>query len=194
MEAMKEGGTPRTVVLVEGVSDGLAVETLAARRGRDLASEGVAVVPLDGAGNIRSALARYGPEGLGVGLAGLYDAGEEGWFSRALEDAGLGSSLGRPELERLGFFVCVQDLEDELIRALGVPAVEAVVAAQGELRPFRTLQKQPAQRDWTTEAQLRRFLGTHSGRKAQYARALVEALDLERVPKPLDRVLAYLDR
>ena len=184
----------RAAVLVEGNSDRVALETLAARRGRDLESEGVAVVPMDGAGNIRSAVARYGPEGLGVRLAGLYDAGEEGWFRRALEDAGLGSGLGRPELERLGFFVCVDDLEDELIRALGAPAVEAVIEAEGELRPFRTLQKQPAQRAWTTEAQLRRFLGTHAGRKAQYARALVEALDLERVPTPLDRLLAYVDR
>jgi hypothetical protein len=182
----------RTALLVEGSSDRVAVETLAARRGRDLASEGISVIPLGGAGNIRSALARYGPEGLGVTLAGLYDAGEEEWFRRALVDAGLGSAHGRAELERLGFFVCVEDLEDELIRALGVPAVEAVVAAQGELRSFRTLQKQPAQRDWTTEAQLRRFLGTHSGRKAQYARALVEALDLEQVPTPLDRVLAHV--
>lgn len=179
----------RAVVLVEGFSDRVAVETLAARRGRDLATEGVIVVALRGAGNIRSALGRYGPQGLGVRLAGLCDAGEEGDFRRALEQAGLGSDIGRPEMERLGFFVCVQDLEDELIRALGAAAVEDVVAAQGELRSFRTLQKQPAQRSWTTESQLRRFLGTHSGRKARYAEALVQALDLERVPRPLDLVL-----
>jgi hypothetical protein len=184
----------RTVVLVEGVSDQVAVETLAARRGLDLEAGGISIVSIGGAGNIGAALGRFGPAGLGVSLAGLYDAGEEEWFRRALERAGLGDGLGRPELEQLGFFVCVEDLEDELIRALGVEAVEAVVAEQGELRRFRTLQKQPAQRGWTTEAQLRRFLGTHSGRKAQYARALVEALDLERVPAPLDRVLAYVDR
>ncbi|MGH3027507.1 MAG: TOPRIM nucleotidyl transferase/hydrolase domain-containing protein [Gaiellaceae bacterium] len=180
----------RTVMLVEGVSDRVAVETLAARRGRDLGAEGVAVVAIRGAGNIRSALGRYGPQGLGVRLVGLCDAGEEDDFRRALEQAGLGSGLDRPGMERLGFFVCVRDLEDELIRALGAAAVEDVVAAQGELRSFRTLQKQPAQRDWTTEAQLRRFLGTHSGRKARYAEALVQALDLERVPRPLELVLA----
>ena len=180
----------RAVVLVEGVSDRVALETLAARRGRDLEAEGVSVVALQGAGNFRSALRHYGPQGLGVRLAGLCDAGEESAFGRALEEAGLGSGLRRPEMERLGFFVCVQDLEDELIRALGVAAVEDVVSAQGELRSFRTLQNQPAQRDWTTEAQLRRFLGTHSGRKAQYAEALVQALDLDRAPRPLDLVLA----
>jgi hypothetical protein len=180
----------RAVVLVEGVSDRVAVETLAARRERDLGAEGIAVIAIRGAGNIRSALGRYGPRGLGVRLAGLCDAGEEDDFGRALEQAGLGSDLDRSGMERLGFFVCVRDLEDELIRALGAAAVEDVVAAQGELRSFRTLQKQPAQRDWTIEAQLRRFLGTHSGRKARYAEALVQAVDLERVPRPLDLVLA----
>lgn len=40
------------------------------------------------------------------------------------------------------------------------------------------------------EQQLRRFLGTHSGRKAQYARALVEDLEPARVPRPLERLLA----
>src|SRR5437762_3176676 len=100
----------RAVVLVEGESDRNAVEALAARRGRDLAAEGV--------------------------------------------------------------------------------AVEAVVAAQGELRSFRVLQRQPAQRGVPIEAQLRRFMGTHSGRKIQYGRLLVEALDLARVPRPLDLVLA----
>jgi hypothetical protein len=182
----------RAVVLVEGVSDRVAVETLAARRGRILQAEGVAVVSIGGAGNIGNALRRYGPQGLGARLAGLCDAGEELDFRRALEHAGLGTGLGRAGMERLGFFVCVDDLEDELIRALGVPAVEEVVASQGELRAFRTLQKQPAQRERTTAAQLRRFLGTHSGRKAQYARALVEALDLDGVPPPLDRVLAHV--
>jgi predicted ATP-dependent endonuclease of OLD family len=180
---------PRAVVLVEGTSDRFAVEALARRRGRDLAAEGVSVVPIGGAQAIGQFLDRFGPRGLDIRLAGLCDAGEARHFSRALERAGLGADLTRDDMEALGFYVCVQDLEDELIRALGVAAVEDVVAEQGELRSFRTLQKQPAQRSWTTEAQLRRFLGTHSGRKARYAEALVQALDLERVPRPLDLVL-----
>lgn len=88
------------------------------------------------------------------------------------------------------FYVCEADLEDELIRALGADSVQQVVEEQGELRSFRTFQKQPAQRERTVEQQLRRFLGTHSGRKAQYARALVEHLDPARVPRPLELLLA----
>jgi hypothetical protein len=73
-----------------------------------------------------------------------------------------------------------------------VPTVEEVVASQGELGSFRILQNQPAQRGRQREAQLRRFLGTRSGRKIHYARLLVEALDLSQVPPPLDGLLAHL--
>ena len=64
--------------------------------------------------------------------------------------------------------MCVADLEDELIRALGAAAVEQVVAAQGELGSFRTFQKQPAWRGRAIEEQLRRFMGTYGGRKIRY--------------------------
>jgi hypothetical protein len=182
------------VVLVEGVSDQRALETLAARRGFGLEREGVRVVPIGGAGNIGRALGRYGPAGFGVRLSGLCDDGEEGDFVRGLERAGLGAGLARVDLERLGFFVCVADLEDELIRALGADATVAVIRAQGELAAFQTFQKQPAWRDRAIEEQLRRFLGTFSGRKIRSAVALVEALDLDRVPRPLDGALAHARR
>jgi hypothetical protein len=180
------------VVLVEGVSDQCAVEALAERRGRDLAAEGVSVIPIGGAQSIGRFLDRFGPQGLDVKLAGLCDAGEEGDFRRGLERAGLGSDLTRTEMERLGFFVCVADLEDELIRALGSTAVEEVVDAQGDLGSFRTLQKQPEWRGRATEEQLRRFMGSGARRKIRYGRLLVEALDLSQVPRPLDRVLAHV--
>jgi hypothetical protein len=183
---------PRTVVLVEGISDQVALATLAARRGRNLGAEGVSLVPMRGSKAIGNFLNRFGPPGLGVELAGLCDAGEERDFQRGLERAGLGSDLTRADMERLGFYVCVADLEDELIRALGAAAVEQVVDAQGDLGAFRTLQKQPAQQGRTTEEQLRRFMGTRGGRKVHYARLLVEALDLARVPRSLDGVLAHV--
>jgi hypothetical protein len=181
-----------TVVLVEGVSDKSAVEALAARRGRNLAAEGIRLVAMGGATNIGTYIATFGPSGRGLRLAGLCDVGEVGDFRRGLERAGLGSGLTRGDLEGLGFFVCVADLEDELIRALGTGTVERVVDAQGELGSFRTLQKQPAWRGRATHDQLRRFLGAGSGRKIRYSAALVAALDLDRVPRPLDRLLAHL--
>jgi OLD-like protein len=182
----------RTVVLVEGVSDQLALESLAARRGRNLDAEGTSIVPIGGAKNIGSFLDLFGPRGLNVRLAGLCDASEEGDFQRGLERAGLGSNLTRADMESLGFYVCVADLEDELIRSLGAASVERIVDAQGELGSFRTFQKQPAQQGKTDEEQLRRFMGTRGGRKIEYAPLLVDALDLTHVPRPLDRVLGYV--
>ena len=147
---------------------------------------------MDGATNVARFLERYGPSGAGLRLAGLYDVGEEGVFRRALERVGLGIDLNRNEMQALGFHVCIADLEDELIRALGVDAVEELIATQGELDSFRTMQKQPAHRGRSTEAQLRRFMGTNSGRKIFYAPVMVDALDLTKVPSPLDRVLAHV--
>jgi hypothetical protein len=169
----------RGVVLVEGVSDRCAVETLARRRGRDLDAEGLAVVPMGGYGNLPRVLRQY----RGVRLAGLYDVGEERHFLRALrcDDGG--------DLERVGFYACTRDLEDELTRAVGQDGMQRVLTEQGELRAFRTYQKQPAHRARPLEEQLHGFMWN---RKQRYAVLLVEALDLERVPRPLDSVLAHL--
>jgi hypothetical protein len=167
------------VVLVEGTSDRGAVETLARRRGRDLEAEGVAVVAMGGYGSLPRLLERYRD----VRIAGLYDAGEERHFLRALGCA------DRAELERAGFYACTRDLEDELTRAVGPDGMERVLAEQGELRAFRTYQKQPAHRARPLEEQLHGFLWN---RKQRYAVVLVEALDLERIPLPLDRVLAHV--
>src|SRR4029450_2339913 len=109
------------MVLVEGISDQVALETVAERRGRDLAAEGIGVVPMGGArsigrypgrggrvaaegmgwvpmGGARSIgryLERYGPGGLGLELAGLCDAGEEGEVRLGLERGGLRGCHGR---------------------------------------------------------------------------------------------------
>jgi hypothetical protein len=178
-----------TVILVEGMSDKLAVEALAARAGRFLDAEGIAVVSMGGAMNIGRFLDRFGPHGRDLTLAGLYDVAEEPDIRRGLERAGLGSGLSRADIERLGFHACVEDLEDELIRALGPDAVMSVVEARGELGPLRTLRKQPEWRTRPIEQQLRRFLGNAS-RKIDYAPRLVDALDRAEVPRPLEELLA----
>ena len=177
-------------MLVEGTSDLVAVEALAEHRGRDLDAEGVSLVPMGGAQAIGRFLDIFVPQGLK--LAGLCDAAEEREFQRGLERAGLGSNLTRDDMEQLGFYVCVEDLEDELIRALGADAVEEVVDAQGDLGPFRTLQKQPAWQGRPREDQLRRFMGSGGSRKIRYARLLVDALEPDQVPRPLDLLLTHV--
>lgn len=179
-------------VVVEGVSDQVALEQLATRLGIDLAGEGVSIQPIGGAHAIGKFLRKAGPKSLKQDLAGLCDAGEMGEFQRALEEAGFGTNLSQSDLESFGFYVCAADLEDELIRALGRQAVESVIEEEGEINSFRRFQAQPAHRARPIEEQLHLFMRTRAGRKAQYARALVDALDLNRVPHPLAGLLAHI--
>jgi hypothetical protein len=168
--------TPNAVVLVEGPSDRIALETLAARRRRDLAAEGVAVVAIGGAQAIERALRDLGD----VRVAGLYDVAEERDVMRGLERTGRAAN---------GFFACDPDLEGELVRALGPERMLELVEARGQLGAFTTYRKQPAQRAKPLEAQLHGWL--HNW-KIRYAAPLVEALDLDRVPRPLEQVLAHV--
>lgn len=178
----------RTVVLVEGISDQVAVETVATCLGRDLAQEGVVVVPIGGAHAIRQILATdalratspsdggdTGPGGRPPRLTALCDRREAAIFRRAL--AGV---------EHLGLYVCVEDLEEELIRGAGVPAVEALFEAHGDLSSLRTLQNQPAWRGRRPEDQIHRFLSAGARRKIRYAHLLAEAAP----PAPVTELLA----
>jgi hypothetical protein len=154
------------LILVEGTSDRIALETLARRRGLDRP----AIVVLGGAHAVGNH-ARRAPRG--VELVGLCDAREERVFRRAVARV----------------HVCNPDLEGELIRALGPERVLRLIDAEGERASFRTLQRQPAQRRRPLEAQLLRFLAGRAGNKERYARLLVEALDLDRAPAALDAAL-----
>ena len=101
--------------------------------------------------------------------------------------------LSRDQMAALGFQVCVADLEEELIRALGTTAVERVVEEAGDLRSFRLFQRAAApQQARPLGRQLHRLIGTRSGRKSHYAGLLAGALDPDRVPPALDRLLAHV--
>jgi hypothetical protein len=182
-------GVKRKAILVEGITDAAAVRAMASRAGRDLGAEGVAVVWLGGGGGLEAHLRRLGPDGLGLELLGLCDVDHEARWARRLERAGLGSDLDREAMEAIGFFVCDRDLEDELIKALGVDAVESLIAEQGDLHAFQTLTKQPYHRDGNRLDQLRRFLTSKSGRK-RYIPLLVESLEPGAEPRPLRELLA----
>jgi hypothetical protein len=149
------------LILVEGESDRVALETLARRLGLERPE----IVVLGGAHAIASfvALAPKDSE-----LVGLCDRKEEPVFRRVLHEV----------------HVCDPDLEGELIRALGTERVLQLIDAS-----FATLQKQPAWRGMPLEQQLSRYLSGRSGNKLRYARVFVESLDLDRVPPPLLAVL-----
>lgn len=164
-------------ILVEGASDRAAVLAAARVLERDLAIEGVAVLPMGGAMSVRRYVGLLGPSGAGLRLHGLCDAGELRFFERA----GLVGDATA---------VCRPDLEGELIHALGVQRVEELLEGEGDLRLFRTFQQQPAQRGRPDTHQLHRFFGTTSGRKEQYGRVLTAALTADTLPEPLRAVAA----
>jgi hypothetical protein len=178
-----------TVLLVEGHSDRLAVEALAARLGHDLVAAGVTIVSMDGVTNLHHHLGRLAALPEHRRVIGLFDAPELAHVQRAVEELGLGSAGTRADLAAIGFFACEPDLEGELIRALGVARMEALLAEHGELARFRRFQRQPEWRERPADAQLRRFLGTYAGRKARFAPIMIGALNEERIPVTLRALL-----
>ncbi|MDI6105676.1 ATP-dependent endonuclease [Actinoplanes sp. NEAU-A12] len=184
--ALEKIGDARAVLLVEGITDQIALETTAALRGRDLEADRVVIMPIGGAHAIDRVLTALGGR---TRLAGLCDLREEELFRRGVT-AHIGPAHTRAELEDLGFHVCVDDLEDELIRAVGVEEVEEVFAVQGDLRLFHLFQSQPAWRGRPHEAQIYRFLRSSSRRNLRYIRLLVEAAAARgTLPRPLDALI-----
>jgi hypothetical protein len=171
-------------VLVEGESDRTALLTLAGLLDRDLSA--VDVVSMGGITNLRrhlAGLAGLAGNGSSTGpVAVLHDAGETRYVDRTL--AGHDGEVAR--------FVCDADLEDELVRALGMPVVLDVVAAAGDLEAWHILLNQPFHRERPPAAVLRRFWGTTSGRKDKYAALLTAALHPSQVPAPLAGVLGVV--
>lgn len=187
--ALERAQTARAVVLVEGVSDQIALETLASRYQRDLEAERIVIIPVGGAHAFARFIEQFGPHGANLALVGMCDSGEAEQVADGLESGGLSRPGSSEELSELGFAVCVEDLEDELIRAAGRAALEALLDSQGDLSSFRTLQSQPAWRNEPFEAQLRRWFGSGARRKLRYAKLTVESLPLERIPEPLAATL-----
>lgn len=167
-----------TAVLVEGESDRQAVLAAASAEGRDLADEGILVVAMGGATNIERAVRTYGPTGRDLDLVELCDEPERHFFERYLDTDDI--------------FVCSNDLEDELIRAMGLDEMVAFIEDQGELKPFRTVQKQPAQRDRTLAQHVHRYCGIRAGRKVRYAEAMAAQVAPDRTPPPLRQLLDWV--
>lgn len=183
--AIADAEHARAVVLVEGVSDQIAIETLGAARGEDMTD--IAVFPTGGAHAFGPFIQHFGPRGRALRLSGLCDLAEASIVRAALVAGGLLDPTR--DIAHANFYTCDRDLEDELIRALGVDAAIAVIDGQDDLHRLRTMQRQPEWRNRPATDQIRRFIGSGSRRKLRYAAAFVNALPPERAPQPLREVL-----
>jgi hypothetical protein len=180
-------------VLLEGASDVAALRVVAGRAGISLADDGVHLVDMRGATNIRrhllaAAEADHSPRALG-----MCDAPEAPYFVRALRRVGCAVESA-DELPWWGFQVCERDLEDELMRNLGEQGLRDVLAGLGLTQRFAMLTQQPAWVSGTFHEQVHRFAGAASGRKELMAAAMAEALDMESLPKPLAGLLEAIAR
>lgn len=179
--ALARADRARRVLLVEGITDQIAVETVAERLGRDVGAEGLVVVPMGGAHAAKQFIPHFLAKG--VEVRGLVDRNEAGEFAAALGVSRV------DDLARHGVRICVPDLEFELIGALEPAELEALLDREGDLRSFRTLQKQPNWRDRPFAEQLHRWLRSVSDRGPRYARLLIEAAPDDRLPAPLRAVV-----
>ena len=183
-------GPPRRI-LVEGVTDALALTLAARRMGRDLEAEGASIVVINGAHAIGGALRRLAQDEPAAIPAGLYDVGEEEVIRTALQRGGFSPGLTRESLEGIGFFACSVDLEDELIRAAGEAVLSRLIELEGDAQPWHTFQRQSAWQGRPTNQQFRRFIRSVSSRNSRYIRAIVEAIDPAQLPRPIRQVLAF---
>ncbi|KPF45585.1 hypothetical protein IP76_07795 [Rhizobium sp. AAP43] len=185
--AIEAAAAARSVILVEGISDQIALEATAMKLGLDLASRRVVVVPIGGIGSVNRYLSHFLSSELKPAISGLFDGAEAPILRKAL----LRQRSESADLEQLGFFLCDRDLEDELLRAVSTQAVEAILKEQGDQRAIQTLQRQDAWRDRPFHQQLLRFLGAGAGRKLRYARHLALAVPAGRTPAPFLGVLSW---
>jgi hypothetical protein len=178
----------RKVVLVEGYSDRVALLHLANRLNRDLDAEGVSIIAMDGGGAVGTYLRLFGQTGLKLKVLGLCDEDQEANWLSQLQKAGIGAT-DRVSMKAAGFMVCVKDLEQEFVRALGLTSAQAITTSEGEAASFTAFQKQPAHSTAPLDEQLRRFFQRE---KIRWAVPLVEGLNLKAIPGPLNDLITQI--
>jgi hypothetical protein len=178
----------RRVVLVEGITDYQALRLIAKTLARHLDAEGIAVLPLDGGGGLKTYLQLFGPAGLDLPVAGLCDADYEQDWRDKLTDAGL-AAASREDMETLGFFVSDRDLEDELITTLGTTNTQVVIANDGGATAFQQFAVAPEQQRVVLHDQLRAFV---QKKKARWTPQLAAAVTSGAIPASIQRLLDHV--
>lgn len=116
--------TAARVVLVEGASDRIVLQRIAEVTDQELDRLGASVIELDGAGDVGYVLSLFGGQGFQVPLLFLIDQD-----AAADTAAKLGVSVAG--LEASGVHVCVRDLEDEYVRAIGPDTMWDAITRSG---------------------------------------------------------------
>jgi hypothetical protein len=185
-------GAP-ALVLLEGSSDVAALETVLERHEPLVPRTAYRLVDMGGVTNTATHLRALALAPTPLPVLGLCDAGESWVVVRALQQQGR-EVAGEADLAAHGFFVCRRDLEEELIRALGVAACLRLLEGMGLGHRFRSFSNQRAWAERPVEERLHRFAGVASGRKIRLAREMAAALPADRVPPPIAGLVAMVGR
>lgn len=178
----------RSLIVVEGFSDLLAIRTLASKLGLSLDASGVSVLSLDGAGTFKYYLQLFGPQGLDVQLRGLCDQDAESDWIVKLDAAGI--SVGnRSDLEAQGFYVCDPDLEAELLSALGTSTTQQIIIANEAEGSYSSFANQQVNQG-KSEAEIQ--LAFFRREKVRWAPLFSAEIDGASVPSPIAELLGEL--
>jgi putative ATP-dependent endonuclease of OLD family len=112
------------ILVIEGVTDRMILESVVATFKIELDRSGVALIELVGATNIGWVSELYGPNGFDIPIFGLVDEDHEVEWAAAL-----GVSVA--DLETVGIQVCRPDLEGMIVASLGVERVIELLASGG---------------------------------------------------------------
>jgi len=153
---------------------------------RNFDAEGVTILNLQGGGGFAAHYELFGPPGLKMDVLGLCDEDKEQTWIDALQNAGV-PVADRAFLNAKGFYVCMKDLEDELISSLGIPAVQAIISAQGAGPAFAAFAQQPKKKTLSATDQLRGFI---HGDNIRWVIHLIDALDLAKLPGALNALMS----
>jgi hypothetical protein len=185
-------GAP-ALVLLEGPSDVAALEAVLERHEPMVPRTAYRLVDMGGVTNTATHLRAVALAQPPLPVLGLCDAGEAWVVVRALQQQGR-AVAGEGDLAAHGFFVCRRDLEEELIRALGVAECLRLLEGMGLGHRFRSFSSQRAWAERAVEERLHRFAGVASGRKIRLAREMAAALPPGRVPPPIAGLVATVER
>jgi putative ATP-dependent endonuclease of OLD family len=114
--------TSEVVIFVEGASDRIVLEAVAARTGVRLARNGTRIIELDGAATFGRAVNVLGENGYGIPCIGLCD-------DDAKEDWAKSLGVDVSQLGGLGYHVCEPDLEAEVVKSLGLDRFLEIIRA-----------------------------------------------------------------
>ncbi|WP_029202167.1 hypothetical protein [Ornithinimicrobium pekingense] len=172
------------LVLLEGPSDVAALGAVLGRCAPRVPRTAYRLVDMGGVTNTAAHLRAARADRPSWPVLGLCDEAESWVVARALQQQGVEAGDGA-DLAQHGFFVCRRDLEEELIRALGVEGCLLLLERAGLGHRFRSFSRQRVWADRPVRERLHRFAGVASGRKILLARQMAAALPAESVPPPL---------